>query len=258
MIVVVVGMHRSGTSVLAGLLHRGGVVMGEDRAFWPRPLPENPAGFYENIRFRRINDRVLQESGYRVKSWNPTIPKARAGYLTRFRTRRLLVTYQRRYADWGWKDPRTALTLGVWLRELERLGWRERVRVVHISRSAGAVAGSMVARGNTSFEAAVRLWTVYNRRALEALDANDVGRLFVTYEALCREPERIVERLAGFLGRPLDPDGARAFVDDRLNHSSPHVGAPSLDPRVARDAEQVAGELTQHLLASQHLGRTEG
>ena len=64
--------------------------MGEKRSFRPRLSVENPKGFYENIRFRALSDRILHESAYDVKSWNPLIPSIRASGVTGFRVRRLI------------------------------------------------------------------------------------------------------------------------------------------------------------------------
>ena len=45
MITIVLGMHRSGTSVVAGILHFNKVSIGTYETFWPRPLPQNPKVF---------------------------------------------------------------------------------------------------------------------------------------------------------------------------------------------------------------------
>ena len=37
-------------------------------------LNQNPKGFYENFDFRRINDQILNLSGYDVKSYNTEVP----------------------------------------------------------------------------------------------------------------------------------------------------------------------------------------
>ena len=103
------------------MLHHQGIVMGEKRSFRPRLSVENPKGFYENIRFRALSDRILHESAYDVKSWNPLIPSIRASGVTGFRVRRLIEECCRAYSAWGWKDSRVCLTLGVWLDELDRL-----------------------------------------------------------------------------------------------------------------------------------------
>ena len=74
MITIVLGMHRSGTSVVAGILHFNKITMGTYETFWPRPLPQNPKGFYENYDFRKINDTLLQKSGYNIKHYKTNIP----------------------------------------------------------------------------------------------------------------------------------------------------------------------------------------
>ena len=74
MIVIVVDMHRSGTSALAGMLHHSEILMGEFRNLIPKPSPENQKGFFGNIRFRTINDRILKDASYKVKPWSTAIP----------------------------------------------------------------------------------------------------------------------------------------------------------------------------------------
>ena len=75
MITIILGMHRSGTSTFAGVLHLNKILMGNYKNFWPRPLAQNPKGFYENYDFRKINDQLLEEAGYTVKSYNSFIPE---------------------------------------------------------------------------------------------------------------------------------------------------------------------------------------
>ena len=74
MITIILGMHRSGTSTVAGVLHLNKIIMGTHQNFWPRPLTQNPKGFYENYDFRKINDKLLNKAGYDVKTYEPKIP----------------------------------------------------------------------------------------------------------------------------------------------------------------------------------------
>ena len=60
MIIMILGMHRSGTSTISGVLHMNKIIMGTYQNFWPRPLSQNPKGFYENYDFRKINDQLLK------------------------------------------------------------------------------------------------------------------------------------------------------------------------------------------------------
>src|SRR5215207_1805841 len=112
--VAIVGMHRSGTSMVAKLLQQAGLNLGDEADLMP-PAAENPEGFYEHLEFVRLNDEVLNVAG---AGWD--CPPA-AGFdwddevLDPYRTRarRLAAPLQERLA-WGWKDPRTSLTLPFW------------------------------------------------------------------------------------------------------------------------------------------------
>src|SRR5687768_18097338 len=60
--VAVVGMHRSGTSMVAKLLQQAGLNLGDETNLMP-PAEENPEGFYEHLEFVRLNDEVLNAAG---------------------------------------------------------------------------------------------------------------------------------------------------------------------------------------------------
>src|ERR671910_2640298 len=60
--VAVVGMHRSGTSMVAKLLQQAGLNLGDEADLMP-PAAENPEGFYEHLEFVRLNDEVLNVAG---------------------------------------------------------------------------------------------------------------------------------------------------------------------------------------------------
>ena len=60
--VAIVGMHRSGTSMVAKLLQQAGLNLGDEADLMP-PAEENPEGFYEHLEFVRLNDEVLNVAG---------------------------------------------------------------------------------------------------------------------------------------------------------------------------------------------------
>jgi len=156
MIVVVLGMHRSGTSAMSGLLHKNGIVMGreEKKEFYPPPIKENPKGFWENVRFRRINDRILKMHGYRVKSFSPAIPMiyplngSEADNKVLEIMRGLIIEYNSEFKNWGWKDPRTSLTLYPWMEVIKELNLLNDLRIIWMRRNADDIAHSMRKRGN--------------------------------------------------------------------------------------------------------------
>ena len=147
MIVIIVGMHRSGTSALAGMLHMNGVVMGEYNTFYPDPSPENPKGFYENFMFRKINDMLLKTRGYKVKSFSLDISQTQ--YLPNVRIKKrmkkVITSYNEKYEVWGFKDPRTCLTIGTWFEVFDN---SDNVKVINIVRDVNEIAVSMIKRGD--------------------------------------------------------------------------------------------------------------
>ena len=56
--ICIAGMHRSGTSMVSRLLNLCGLYLGPESELLP-PQPDNPEGYWENIRFVEINDRLL-------------------------------------------------------------------------------------------------------------------------------------------------------------------------------------------------------
>jgi len=212
MIVSIVGMQCSGTSTVAGLLHRHGVVMVDDDLLVPEPVDEAPPDLFENPRFRILNDRIAERQGYVVESWNPEVPPCRPGAITRLRMRRLIRNYEERHPIWGFEDPRSCLTLDAWLREIERVVALEGTKIVYTVRDPDAVAYAMVTRHRIDIPTALRLWKVYNERAMNTLDAWLVPCHYLLYEDLRDRPERTTAALLRFAGAP---DRAGAFGDDR-------------------------------------------
>lgn len=218
-IVPILGMHRSGTSALAGALHNGGISMGPERHFRPKPLPENPKGFYEDYRFRRLNDLICRRNGYQIKSWDLP-PKMLNDAVSLLVRRALLVLANgRRFPSWGWKDPRTCLTFDFWTSTLRLLGRLDDVHVLFVFRDPLAVADSLERRDGLPLERALDLWHEYNARAFRSLEASGVPASFVAFSDLLRDPARILGGLAEHLPG-LDPVAGVEFVDPRYRRSS--------------------------------------
>lgn len=219
-IVPLIGMHRSGTSALAGALHSGGVKMGDEETFIPRPSPENPRGFYEDIRFRRLNDKLLEKSGYVVKRWGIELPPISDGFLLR-RRRRRLIRQCGASGHWGWKDPRTCLVFDTWLRELEKAGLLGRTRILFIHRHPFAVARSLERRNHLPLHHGLKLWTLYNKTALETIERWGVPSLSVGYESVLNEQDKKLGAVHQFLEGAFSIDKGKGFLDPDLQRNKP-------------------------------------
>ena len=192
---MVVGCHRSGTSLLAGLLHHSGIDFGK-RRFKPKPNKGNPRGYYEDVYFRNINDDILKFNRYDVKSWETNIPSIKANKSLRKQISGILA---KRRAS---KDPRYCLTWHIWQKHLPK-----DTTVYYIYRHPVAVARSLRKRNSISIEQALEIWNVYNSRALGITDHFDT--VVVSYEDL----------LAQGSVKTIGIEDSKNLIDPKLNRN---------------------------------------
>jgi hypothetical protein len=196
-IVCVLGMHRSGTSLVARVLNLLGLDLGPEEHLM-RPGPANPAGHWESRAIKEINDEILLRLG---GSWSEP-PELAAGWerkpeLAELRRQaRELIEADFSGSDlWGFKDPRNSLTLPFWQRILGPM------RYVICLRNPVDVAASLEVREDepVPFEQGIGLWLTYVRVALGATAGHRQQLVF--YEDLMADPGPVVQRLARFIGR---------------------------------------------------------
>jgi len=106
---VVLGMHRSGTSVVASILNRIGISMGEE---FLDPDEFNQNGYFEDKDFLWINKGIF-ENANGIWYAPPSIPEIKKGGEKFEEAISKVVSKKRDKAgqnSWGWKDPRNCLT----------------------------------------------------------------------------------------------------------------------------------------------------
>ena len=255
--VILLGMHRSGTSLIARLLDELGLFQGNE-------LQED----HESVYFLEVNDLLLRRIG---ASWdNPAPardflkdPKAleltakcvRADLLSKQVTGYLGLKRYLKYGSpekldvpWGWKDPRTVFSLALWLKLFPA------AKLVYIVRNGVDVASSLrvreqreLARRIEEYEAKAKkiaghsmleragfkgsarcltlaggfsLWEDYVAEAEAALAAVPNERIVISYERFLANPRDQNEglaALAAFCGLEATP-GA---IDKALTQVNP-------------------------------------
>src|ERR1700683_2318168 len=112
-LVLVLGMHRSGTSALTKGLEALGVDLGSN--FNPA-TPDNPTGFWEDKHFHALNEEMLK---HLHRSWDDmqlvesdTVLSGIEGFFPRAKA--LLDDFLRDKFVAGLKDPRFSLLLPFW------------------------------------------------------------------------------------------------------------------------------------------------
>ncbi|MGA0934537.1 MAG: hypothetical protein ACO3R5_05310 [Pseudohongiellaceae bacterium] len=147
---VILACHRSASSLVAKALHEAGVHMGDDLL---SGLPDNPEGHFEDMDFLRRNVELLDGN-----IWNDVdrpLLDLDTGDLIRAKDNKPL---------WGWKDPRTVLTIDKYYDHLED------PVIVGLFRKPEHVASSMARRGDISEDEALELAKAYNRKIIAFLE----------------------------------------------------------------------------------------
>jgi hypothetical protein len=192
---LVVGMHRSGTSAVTGALGRLGLAVPGQNDRW-EPSEDNP-DHWESRALGHYSDVLLEHLG---GTWDRP-PDLDPGWesdpdLTVGRFGDPSAPASEAFSNPGpvvWKDPRTCLLVPYWLSHLPTP-----VAAVFIWRSPLSVARSLQARDRTSLADGVALWERYNRSGLAGLMGVDT---FVTrYESIIEDPSRSLGALVGWLG----------------------------------------------------------
>lgn len=135
-VLIVTGMHRSGTSLVTNWLFHCGLQVGE------RLLGAgegNKEGHYEDVEFLRIHEEILAGNGYPSTGLIHHKPIQISEYQLE-KLKAILKVKAHHFDQWGWKEPRTCLFLDVY-RELI-----PGARYLVIVRDYGAVVHSLLKR----------------------------------------------------------------------------------------------------------------
>jgi len=251
------GMHRSGTSLVVRLLAELGIHMGT----W---LSRDA----ESVHFQRVNRRIYGAAGSKWGQVDSLLEAMQAPSFVQEQThvaRRAMFQDQRlpggkteierffgpalwsridqgELPVWGWKDPRTTLVFPIWLNLFPNARW------VHVLRNGIDVAISVHRRSlkqerklrnrllaidyspaTLDFGYSFHLWESHVSFVLEHQHLVSPDRfLQIRYEDLLAEPRTLLQQLAHFAGQPVEEDrllAACQMVDRSRRDNSAYASA---------------------------------
>ena len=223
-VVVVLGMHRSGTSLAAQTLAQLGIGLGGPLM---RANFANADGYFEHLEIYEAHDAALRRMGVSWDAcWSAQKKTPRLSAAAYFETRaRLTAIVERELAANGGVfafEPRTLRFLPLWREIFERLGvtpiWLLCVR------DPRAVAASLFARDRIPLPIGELMWIEHVAEALSQLGPQ--LSLILHYERSFEAADAQLAALAGAVG--LAPTGVLLKARPALRHQAPTQEAPAL------------------------------
>ena len=230
-LIVVLGMHRSGTSAVVKALSCLGVSLGDD--FMP-PGKDNPKGFFEDKAINQLNIEMLEVIG---QNWfslslvtDADVEKLVAlGYLEKAAD--LLTKKMAAVTAFGFKDPRVSKLFTFWKLVFARIDCD--IRYVFCLRHPLSVANSLYQRNKTPIQKGYLLWLSYNLAIVS--EAQNLSIIGLDYDQLMEQPLVSLQHLAAQLELDIDTQAANQFatefLDQTLRHTKFDEAAIKRDPQ---------------------------
>ena len=247
--IIVLGAPRSGTSLIAGVLHSRAIAMGSDLL---KPDSGNPHGYFEDIDFidfhrqllartaasvgRVFEDSTMREQAFDFEPTPADITTAKA-----------LIEQRSELSSWGWKDPRTCLFLPFWRKLLPD------ARFIIAYKHPLEMSASLLRMGKNWDLAldpliAVRSWTFYMSETLKLIREIPQEQCFIANTgSLINDPATLIKRLKEWGINQIDSTAFTSHIVPKLTTES----KPS--PNTRRDFAHHFPEAAQVFEQLQHV-----
>ena len=221
--IIVTGMHRSGTSLVTRLLHEAGCDLGAAASLHPGDR-WNPDGYFEQRDVLRMN-RTLTEGWLRKLAYF-RLPNAATVRRRGDEHQAQLAELCRKYDHKLVKDTRFCLTLPAWLDHGLRLQG-----VIVVLRHPNAIARSLAKRNRLPRRLALNLWATHLWRLLPVLEGRAVR--WVRYERLVSSADGLAElaRAVRLAGVEPNPEQLHALLEHAVRPEAAAAEERALPPR---------------------------
>ena len=236
-VICILGMHRSGTSCLAGSLQAAGLFSGEVEDW----NIDNLKGNRENLEIMALNKAILKsENG----SWDNPPTEVKWSQEHQDRRDDIIASFASEYDVWMFKEPRTLLTLPFWQAGISNLHF------IGSFRNPIKVAMSLYQRslGSIPLRKGIDIWLHYNRILLEEWEKSPFPLICfdLSREEYLKQLESIVSYLSKY--KNLDIEEAKKFYETTLVHqknliATAEYSKDSSDEQLLDTAEKLYQEL---------------
>jgi hypothetical protein len=273
-VLVIAGMHRSGTSLITHWLHDCGLQVGERLV---GAGTGNVEGHFEDEDFFHLHQQILIDKGVHPDGLQPPeamTPSARE----QAQMRSLIAARNSSFPQWGWKEPRTCLFLDTYSALLPQAKYlvllRDHQEVVHslLKRDVALLDNRYEAKSWPYrmawkyFYRSIRLarhhrkhrerylqaWLVYNRMILRTLDQLPQHRyLVVSYKSMQSQCAEVFSFLSSRWSFRLRYKKFASVYRSELISRKADMAPMGVDPALLAEARQVGASLQGYLHRSQ-------
>lgn len=201
MLILMPCLPRTGSSMVAGILHKLGVCMSPEQ-FMLAGDGANPTGYFEDSEFMSLHNSILG-------IWydpTPNFRDYRAAYVS-------LAQERDKQPLWGLKDARLCYCYPLMIKAMQG---RE-VKVVITERDIEKAIASTMSHNGWGDTLARRVLLDLQKSQTRLLEESGWPVLHLWYEGILERPEPRVRRLADFAGIEYKPE-ILDFVNPKLNH----------------------------------------
>lgn len=226
-VIAILGMHRSGTSMLTGCLQESGLVLGKVDS---KIHSFNTKGHKEEIFLMELHEEVLKSNG---GAWSLPPYEAKWKYFHK-ECLKFYITSMSHNPVWGFKDPRSLLLLDQWIEEISEL------KMVGIFRHPIRVAQSLYTRNKMSYNQGLDLWLRYNRKLWLYKKKYDFP--IIEFGSEVKEIEQSVIAVIKKMGLSI-PSSGLSFIDGNLMH------ATDSDTKLPKEIEILYSQLQKSVIS---------
>lgn len=207
--ICILGMHRSGTSVISRIINLLGFYLGEDSNLM-KGNADNLKGYWERNDIVNLHERIMRT--LKMKWDTPISLPANWTFLEEIKPFKqelteLVLQIFSNHEAWAWKDPRTSLLLALWKEVLDDLGIPF-FCVVSI-RNPLDVAKSLEKRNGYSHDKSFGIWFNYNINIL--YEILSIPHVILSYDRLLDDWKTEIERCMSLLKIDI------SFIDEKLS-----------------------------------------
>ncbi|HDR4601782.1 TPA: sulfotransferase family protein [Bacillus cereus] len=211
---LILSSHRSGSSATAGILDVLGIHMGDSLL---KPSSTNPKGYFENVDFVYLNDKILNSIG---AAWDnpPKREELRCSIELSSDTFSFLSKHIKPL--WGLKDPRMILIFDIWKPCLNQL---EDITYIFTWRPIQESISSLISKNKIDEQTAVNILTRYQENLLyyrNQFEQENKDIIDVHFDKLLESPEKFVMEINRRIGNKHhnNLDNVKNFLDKKLKH----------------------------------------